>query len=64
MPDKLPVEVKKAVETYGFSRRLDYFLADWRKDIQDRNWLNTWVMNHQDRLFIDFHNDYLKQREG
>lgn len=60
--DKLPHEVQQAIESYGPSHRLDDFLHEWREDIEARNWLNNWVMSEQDQLFVEFHNQYRRER--
>ena len=59
---KLPSEVQKAIEFYGSGHKLDQFLADWRRDVEARNWYNNWVMSPQDRAFVDFHNQYMRER--
>ncbi len=60
--DKLPHEVQQAIESYGPSHRLDDFLHEWREDIEARNWLNNWELNEQDQLFVEFHNQYRRER--
>lgn len=60
--DKLPHEVQQAIESHGPSHRLDDFLHEWREDIEARNWLNNWVMSEQDQLFVEFHNQYRRER--
>lgn len=60
--DKLPHEVQQAIESYGPSHRLDDFLHEWRKDIEARNWLNNWSLSEQDQLFVEFHNQYRRER--
>jgi hypothetical protein len=60
--DKLPHEVQQAIESYGPSHRLDDFLHEWREDIEARNWLNNWVLSEQDQLFVEFHNQYRRER--
>jgi len=60
--DKLPHEVQLAVESYGPSQRLDAFLDQWRKDLEARNWLNNWSLSVQDQQFVEYHNEYRRQR--
>jgi len=60
--DKLPHEVQRAIEAYGPSHRLDDFLHEWREDIEARNWLNNWALSEQDQLFVEFHNQYRRER--
>jgi hypothetical protein len=60
--DKLPHEVQQAIESYGPSHRLDDFLHEWREDIEARNWLNNWALSEQDQLFVEFHNQYRRER--
>ena len=60
--DKLPHEVQQAIESYGPSHRLDDFLHEWREDIEARNWLNNWALIEQDQLFVEFHNQYRRER--
>jgi|LakMenEpi03Aug12_release.lakeMendotaPanAssembly.Ray.scaffolds.fasta_scaffold1320977_2 hypothetical protein len=60
--DKLPVEVQKAIEQYGHGQKLDNFLHEWRRDLEARNWLNNWVLSAQDQLFVEFHNQYQRDR--
>lgn len=60
--DKLPHEVQRAIESYGPSNRLDDFLNEWREDIEARNWLNNWALSEEDRLFVNFHNQYRLER--
>ena len=60
--DKLPHKVQQAIESYGPSHRLDDFLHEWREDIEARNWLNNWALSEQDQLFVEFHNQYRRER--
>lgn len=60
--EKLPSEVQQAVEAYGVGRRLDQFLREWRNDVEARNWLNNWCLSPQDQAFVNFHNQYLRDR--
>lgn len=61
--NRLPSEVRAAIDNHGASVRLDQFLAEWRADLEGRNFLNTWILSPQDQAFVEFHNNYQRQRE-
>ena len=61
--NRLPSEVRAAIDNYGASVRLDQFLAEWRTDLEGRNFLNTWTLSTQDQAFVEFHNNYRRQRK-
>jgi hypothetical protein len=48
----------ESTETVKTSHSLSQILNAWRQDVENRNYLNNWCLNEQDRAFVEMHNHY------